>query len=208
MGTGMRIEQRRRELGMTQIELAQGVTRLGGTITQTGIDKIEKRDTARPRYLREIAVILGVMQEWLETGRPPKERILIPDAAPRAVPIVSWVSAGIPSMEAISDEQLLGTLFVTDLDQKGEWIALRVEGDSMNRISPPGSIILVNRKDRKLVPNACYVIGDGQGNSTYKRFRGGPPRFEPVSTNTDHESIFPDHEPKVIGRVRRSIIDM
>ena len=97
---------------------------------------------------------------------------------------------------------------MSDLDPRGEWIALRVEGDSMDRISPPGSLILVDLTDKALVPNACYIITDGDSQATYKRFRSNPPRFEPVSTNPSHQPIFPDGEPAVIGRVRRSLIDM
>jgi hypothetical protein len=33
-------------------------------------------------------------------------------------------------------------------------------------------------------------------------------RFEPVSTNPQHEPIFPDNDPIIVGRVRRSIINM
>jgi hypothetical protein len=47
----------------------------------------------------------------------------------------------------------------TDLEE-GEWIALRVDGPSMNKISPPDSIIFVNLRDKRLVTNGCYVISD------------------------------------------------
>lgn len=33
-------------------------------------------------------------------------------------------------------------------------------------------------------------------------------RFEPVSTNPAHEPIFYEEEPKIIGRVRKTILDM
>lgn len=78
----------------------------------------------------------------------------------------------------------------------------------MDRISPPDSMIIVNRRDKRLVANACYVIADGDGGATYKRYRPDPMRFEPVSTNPAHEPMFPDHEPTIIGRVRRTILDM
>lgn len=125
------------------------------------------------------------------------------------VPLVSWVAAGqLASADAVVDTEDCDRIAVPDLDPKGDWIALEVQGDSMDRISPPESIIIVNRKDRKLVPNACYVIGDGEGGATYKRFRSSPMRFEPVSTNPDHEPIFPDNTPKIVGRVRLSILRM
>ena len=209
MGTGSRIERRRTELGLSQEEVARRVRRLGGEIHQTGIDKIEKRDTKRPRFLKEIAVVLGVNEDWLLSGKEPMERT---DAAasplpPARVPILTWVSAG--SMARDDGQQdIIGETEGGGLDPRGNWIALRVEGDSMDRISPPGSLIFVNLNDKRLVTNACYIIANDGGEASCKRFRNNPPRFEPVSTNPTHEPIFPDNDPVVIGRVRRSVIEM
>lgn len=107
--------------------------------------------------------------------------------------------------EEIADEAL-GWLRVADLPKNGDWLALRVQGDSMDRISPPESVIIVNRRDKRLVANACYVIDDGEGNATYKRFRPEPMRFEPVSVNPKHETIFPDNDPTIVGRVYQTIL--
>lgn len=123
------------------------------------------------------------------------------------VPLVSWVSAGKMSFPDVS-EDMIGLLHVSDLEPAGDWIALRVVGDSMDRISPPDSIIFVDRADKVLVPNACYVISNGDGEATYKRFRSNPMRFEPVSTNTSHEPIYPTREPLIVGRVKKSTIEM
>jgi SOS-response transcriptional repressor LexA len=144
-----------------------------------------------------------VSTSWLLTGEGS-----IDGATPaRSVPLISWVSAGRLDMpETVDDLESAKQLSVGDLPQ-GEWIALEVVGSSMDRISPPGSIILVNRRDRKLVPNGCYVI-QIEGEATYKRFRPNPDRFEPVSTDPSHEPIFPAGPVAVIGRVRRSMIEM
>jgi len=123
------------------------------------------------------------------------------------IPFVSWVSAG--AFERDDGQQdILGEISAVELNPKGDWIALRVEGDSMDRISPPGSIILVDRNDKMLVPNACYVIINGDGETTYKRFRPNPTRFEPVSTNTAHEPIYPSQDPIIVGRVRETKLKM
>jgi phage repressor protein C with HTH and peptisase S24 domain len=208
MGTGSRIERRRNELKLSQEEVASRVRRLGGEIHQTGIDKIEKRDTQRPRFLKEIAIALGVNEDWLLTGREPMERLeAVSVPPPLRVPVVTWVSAGAMARDD-GQQDIVGEADVTGLDPRGRWIALRVEGDSMDRISPPGSLIFVNLADRRLVTNACYIITNADGEASYKRFRANPPRFEPVSTNPSHEPIFPDGEPAVLGRVRRSVIEM
>lgn len=129
-----------------------------------------------------------------------------------AADLISWVSAGgMSTQEAVQERADARKIHDATLDPSGDWIALRVEGDSMDRISPPDSIIFVNLKDKRLVANACYIIADTDtGATSYKRWRPNPARFEPVSTNSSHEPIFTEvhGEPKIIGRVRRSIIEM
>ncbi len=129
---------------------------------------------------------------------------VVPEATTR-VPLVSWVSAG--DLQAVTVDEAPETIDEAGLPP-GNWIALRVQGDSMDRISPPESIIFVNRADKRLVANACYVIDDGEGNATYKRYRPSPDRFEPVSTNKDLIPIFPEREPTIVGRVRKTILEM
>lgn len=132
---------------------------------------------------------------------------LIEDQPAVEIPIMTWVSAGLMLRED-GQQDVIGHIEMPDLDPGGKWIALRVDGDSMDRISPPGSLIFVDLNDQELVPNGCYVIADNDNHLTYKRFRSNPPRFEPVSTNLSLQPIYPEGEPVVVGRVRRSIIDM
>lgn len=138
--------------------------------------------------------------------------LLVPQAGPLGAPLISWVSAGVlkaPSaVSAVADAKMA---YAHGLDPKGDWIALQVEGDSMDRISPPESIIFVDRKDRRLVTNACYVIADAEGGeASYKRFRANPDRWEPVSTNPEHEPTFvkKGREPVIVGRVRKTLLSM
>jgi len=106
------------------------------------------------------------------------------EAKPAGVPMISWVSAGVlRESDHVEDMETAPRVPASDLDPAGHWIALRVEGDSMDRISPPDSLIFVNTRDRLLVPNACYVFSDSNGGTTYKRWRPNPNRLEPVSTN-------------------------
>jgi hypothetical protein len=165
----------------------------------------------------DLAKILGVSVQWLLTGEdsdgssePATTHGLI------YAPLISWVSAGRldqpDHVEDLASAKLVG---FPDLERSGRWIALRVDGDSMDRISPPDSIIAVDLSDRRLIPNGCYVFGDGEGGATYKRWRPADhknryPQIAPVSTNKRHEPIFlyNGQEPIVIGRVRRSMLEM
>jgi len=160
----------------------------------------DKREVS-VRHLDTIASALGVeVGELLVDPNTPDARL------PIDIPILSWVSAGDMAREDAADEAI-GTLTAAGLPP-GDYIALIVKGDSMDRISPPESRIIINRKEKRLVSNACYVIADENGEATYKRYRADPMRFEPVSVNPAHEPIFPDREPLIVGRVRRTVLDM
>lgn len=164
------------------------------------------------RKIEALAPVLRTTPAWLIDEIGPEEESNVRDQSTFvAAPLVSWVSAGaLTQTDApVPDVEELPPVYAPDLDPMGDWIALRVDGDSMNRISPHDSIIFVNRKDRRLVPNACYVIGDGDGGATYKRYRP-PNTWEPVSTNLVHKPLeLPDgQEPDIIGRVRKTILSM
>ena len=172
-------------------------------VSQQLISQLETGKNQTTTELPAIASALGVAVHEIDEAYTPDEGG-IPTAT---VPHLSWISAGAMLREDIADEAR-GAIRVADLPPTGDWIALTVVGDSMDRISPPESIILVDRRDKRLISNACYVIADDEGNATYKRYRPGPVRFEPVSTNPIHEPIFPEHDPIIVGRVRRSILEM
>jgi SOS-response transcriptional repressor LexA len=67
------------------------------------------------------------------------------------VPLLSWLSAGkladARSQIPVEDVPLLP---FADLG-RGNFFALKVRGDSMDRLSPEGSVIVVNRAERHLV---------------------------------------------------------
>lgn len=186
-------------------ELARRLTRrLGRSIDRAAVNKMMMtRATARtkPRdisaeEMMAIAEITGVA--------PPAEAGIFT----QQIPLVSWVSAGALELaDQFGPTQDLRRFAVSDLPP-GDWIALEVNGDSMDRISPPGSIIFVNRRETSLIPNACYVLMSEEGEATYKRYRPAPDRFEPVSINTEHEPLYPEGPIKIIGRVRRSVLPM
>jgi len=185
----------REKAGLTRDQLAfhMGIS----TSQLTKLERGERRLTKE--WMERIAGALHISPADLFDE--PASRLI-------SVPLISWVSAGgLAQPDTVTEIIDFPMLEVSGLPA-GEWIALRVEGDSMDRISPPESIILVNRKDRRLVANGCYVIADQHGNATYKRYRPNPDRFEPVSTNPAHEPIFPDNEAPVVGRVRRTMLDM
>lgn len=209
-----RLKQARRAAGF------RGATGVAQAISGLNIDTYKAHEQGRngfgltdaKRYARAFRVSL----QWLNFGLGSPDDPYVEDAAPVVTaPLISWVSAGaMETPEVVQESQDAERIAVGGLDPNGEWIALRIPPlyDSMDRISPPESVIIVNLKDRRLVSNACYVIADAEsGEASYKRYRANPPRWEPVSTNPSHEAMFLDDmdgEPRIIGRVRRSMIDM
>ena len=155
------------------------------------------------RYAKAFKVSLN----WLNFGLGNPDDIdeqVIPHVA--SIPLVARISAGALQRDDLTDEQL-GTINFGPLPE-GDWFAMEVEGDSMDRLSPPQSLIIANRADKKLVSNGCYIIADEHGNATYKRYRPNPDRFEPVSTNPVHEAIYPDHIPPVVARVHYTLLKL
>lgn len=172
---------------------------VGISVSQLSRFESGDREPRVDELLRIAARLKVPWQEFIEAG----------STGWQAVPLISMVSAGKlfqnPSIQAL-DEAVQH--IHTDGLPNGDWVALRVEGSSMDRISPPDSIIFVNRRDKRLVPNGCYVIEDHEEGATYKRFRPDPMRFEPVTFTEGHKTLFPDNEPRVLGRVRRSRLDL
>lgn len=127
------------------------------------------------------------------------------------VPLVSWVSAGRLSETArLEDIDELPTVYAPDLDPTGDWIALRVDGRSMDKISPHDSIIFVNRNDKTLVDRGLYVFLTSEGEATYKRFVY-PDKLKAVTTKPEQYGDIPydqDNPPEVIGRVRKTLLDL
>jgi SOS-response transcriptional repressor LexA len=91
----------------------------------------------------------------------------------------------------------------------GDFFALEVNGDSMDRFSPEGSIIVINKSERELISGCCYVFAH-KDDAIYRIWRGGDnPHLAPYSTNPLNEPIFfRRRELEVIGRVKRTVLDL
>ncbi len=191
------------------MELTQHQLAFAVGMRQQGIDDIEHGEVSRPRLLREIARALKTSEEWLLWREGPEEVEHAEPTAISVVPLLSWVSAGklkdAQSQIPVEDVPLLA---FADLG-RGDFFALKVVGDSMDRLSPDGSVIVVNRDDRTLVPDRAYVFSH-HGDATYKLWQPDPPHLAPFSTNAAHKPIFLKGKKglEVVGRVRRTVLDL
>ncbi|MGI3128596.1 S24 family peptidase [Nitratireductor sp. PBL-C9] len=154
---------------------------------------------AAEKYAR----LFGTRAGWILFDEEAEE-----DRSDMDVPLLSMVSAGhLREQTAITTDDIERWVRVADMP-KGEWIALTVEGDSMDRVAPDGAIVLVNRADDRLIDGRYYIFSHGNGAATFKRYRRNPERLQPYSTNPDHTSIPVNGDLYVFGRVRRIITDV
>lgn len=189
-----RIEERLRVLDIT--------ANAAGIASGQGKDLIRdwRRSKGLPRIdsLIRLAPVLKTTPQWLSYGTGENEITEL------HVPIVSWVAASAfadaPQIVDTSDHP---TMLVSGL-AAGPYIALEVKGDSMNRVAPEGTRIVVDLQARELLPRRFYVFLRGT-EATFKRYMTSPDRLEPFSTNAAHEAIPANDDVSVVGRVVQAI---
>lgn len=150
------------------------------------------------------AQLFGVDPGWILFGSEGEP----PTGHEYEVPVLSMISAGnLRGQEGVIASEVERWIKVGDLPP-GDWIALIVDGDSMDRVAPDGAIVLVNRSDDRLLDGKYYIFALEGGEATFKRYRRDPARLQPFSTNPDHTSIPANDDLYVFGRVKRVIHDL
>ncbi len=172
-------------------------------VSQQLISQIENGKNLSTTELPALAVALEVrvedIDETYDTGIEPSGL---------KVPVVSMVSAGnLRDQPGVRPEDIEKWIIVGDLPA-GDWIALMVDGDSMDRLARPGSTILVNRAQSNLHDELFYVFALEGGEATFKQYRRNPDRLQPYSNNPSHPSIPASEDIYVVGRVRRILTDV
>lgn len=191
---GENLKTARKQKGWSQERLAAEVETSKGYLSDL---ERGKRPIPPGRMLERLAEALGLAPGQLLGG----ERSVLP------VPIISWVAAGALADPHTQIRDETQTIEISGLPP-GDYFATRVNGDSMDRLSPHGSLIVVNRAEREPIKGRRYIFAR-RGETTYKRFESDPLRLVPESTNPAHEPIFPRSEEEwtIIGRVRITMFD-
>lgn len=148
-----------------------------------------------------------VRWEWLIEGDGAPT--LAAERGVQLVPVLDLVHAGELS-DPGNDIPVEGVPLMTFANLgRGDFFATKVVGDAMDRISPSGSIILINRADRDLTADKSYVFSLG-GEPAYRIWQPDPPHLAPFSTNPVHKPIFiRGHKGfDVVGRVVRTVLDL
>lgn len=200
-----RIRDRLQQLELGPIEAAKAVPGLERNFLRDYLKGKKQSFSAAKQPLVAQALQWSVS----ELQGPPSRRAS--SSAPKLVmvPLIDIVVAGklkSPSSQIpVEDVPLLA---FADLG-RGEFFALTVQGDSMDRYSPDGSTVIVDKADRALLNGRCYIFAL-KGETTYKMWQGGNnPHLAPYSTNPSNKPIFfKPRDLEVIGRVKRTLLDL
>lgn len=121
----------------------------------------------------------------------------------KKIPVVSKISAGLP---IYSEENLIDYIyFATDkIDSDKEEFALRVSGDSMDKIFQEGDVVVIE-KDSTVENGQLGVVMINGYNATVKRIRYNNDQIIliPESNNPNHypQVYGVNDEVKIVGRV-------
>lgn len=118
-------------------------------------------------------------------------------------PVINSVEAG-SFVETTPDEPPYTSNTIIVEHPNRTVFALMVTGDSMDRVAPEHSLIVVDYSEKNARDGELFVFRR-HGEATFKRFRKDKSgiRLEPDSTNPRHTPIFPENGDhiEVIGRV-------
>ncbi len=221
---GKRIAETRAKRGLNRNQLAKAA----GMSWANLVRYEEGENEPSAGKLLRVAQALGVTVDWLlgRKGAPEAEAAApldvavrladnlqgpgqVTDSDFRAVPLVSGLIAA--GSGRIVDEEVeeYALIHVSQVAGRGDLVAVRVSremGRSMVPLIQPGAVVVIDRRDKSIVPLGIYAVRDEAGGCTLKRLQWTPPRLwlipenreEPV-THIDLAGEDPDSQ--IVGRV-------
>ena len=203
------LKQRRKELGLTLLEIAEkmGVSEATAQRWESGGIK-----TLRQGRIAQLAEILNVspakLMGWEDNdSKPPIPSNAIPYEPPKHIaPILGCVRAGVGGLavQEITGYDELPECYVDDGE---DYFWLTVEGDSMEPKLEPGDRVLVRSQPSVDSGDVAVVIIDGE-EGVVKKVRYGPDWIELISFNRYYPPRRFEGEDvlkiNVVGRVMQS----
>lgn len=173
---GKRVKERRKELGLGQLELAKE-----SGLKQSTISNIETGRNKGSRYVVELAGVLKVRPKWLSTGTGQKEvKAGEREESPKLVFIDRYkdvrLGAG-AGIEQIPDSAVDQVAFRDDWLRAKGWktTALRAvsaQGRSMEPRIQDGDLLMVDTSDATIKNGKVYAIRDQTGDRVKRLFVG------------------------------------
>lgn len=194
MATMNHVRELRQARGWSMRELAEKMSEQGEVVHFTTIAKIERSQRKMTiEWAMRFAEAFGVQPNEV-IG---EEVAGIFPIAGGQIPVIGMVAAG-NWREAVQET----TDYIAAPVAARRAFGLVVEGDSMDKVTPEGSTVLIDPDDCDLRDGDYYVVQNGDGEATFKRFRAEPARLEPCSNNPSHTVIMLGNKPFTItGRV-------
>lgn len=155
-----------------------------------------------PQYARKFKVT----EEWLLYGKGKEGGVVLEGAEPTMpIPLLGDVPGG-PWREAIRKSHHY--IPAPQAGMPASAYALKVQGDSMDRVAKDGATIIIDPTDFDLFERRLFVVRNGEGEVTFKQYRERPARLVPCSTNERHKDIpITDKGYEIVGRVIKIILD-
>lgn len=176
----------RKKHGMTQAELAHNLH-----VHQTAVSQWEKGRTVPDiEQMKELSILFGVPMECIADVQaiPSGANMNLP--APKRgikIPILGNVAAGIP-LEAITDIEDYEEIS-EEMAAGGEYVALRIHGDSMEPRMLDGDVVIVRVQETIESGETAIVLVNG-GEATCKRIKKSPEGIMLIALNPDYEPMF------------------
>jgi repressor LexA len=188
---GLRVRALRLAAGLSQNDLAEKLETTKATISKIETSAIQPSAA----WAERLAALLGSDPSVLLFGAVSAGAPTRPTSV-RMVPVIGMIAAG-NWREAIQTPE--GHIAVAGASP--HMFALRVFGDSIDKVAPDGSYVTIDPTMPALVDGGLYAVQNGDGDATVKRFRKNPDRLEPESTNPEHKTIELGREPiTIVGR--------
>ena len=216
-----RVKQRRKELNLSQSELAE---RVG--VAQQSIHKIEDGRTLKPRNILQLASALKCSALWLQGLEPqddnlavcnkdhtsPSNTAMVMTSGIRSLPILSQAQAG-DWAKVIRDKDQDFDQQITSVKVSEKAFAMRVTGNSMTNpfgypSIPAGSVIVVEPCSSPDNGKIVVVRLEGTTEATLKKLViDGPHKFlKPL--NPDYKPIPITENCTVVGVAKQVVSDL
>lgn len=177
----MNLRKLREQKGVSQAELARSLGVARSTICQYEANRREPDNETLSKLADYFGVSTDYILEREESNRPPKSN------RGKWIPVYGEIAAGIP-IEAIEDiidyEEIPNEMAAT-----GDYIALRIKGDSMEPRIKEGDVVIIRRQENVENGEIAAVMVNGD-NATLKQIKREDNGLWLISSNQAYPPVF------------------